>query len=106
MRQHVTPVILAPDGETSAPLVPLGLASGADAVSEAAIQRLVHHHPTCLPIAEVDPIFCNPVPICIELNTPAGPIDNLMVTASGLPVLVEGKLWRNPEGAEKWSGKS
>jgi hypothetical protein len=38
-----------------------------------------------------------PVPICTELNTPAGPIDNFMVSPSGLPVLVECKLWRNPE---------
>ena len=37
------------------------------------------------------------MPICTELNTPAGPIDNFMVTPSGLPVLVECKLWRNPE---------
>ena len=35
--------------------------------------------------------------ICTELNTLAGPIDNFMVTPSGLPVLVECKLWRNPE---------
>ena len=42
-------------------------------------------------------MFSGPVPICTELNTPAGPIDNFMVTPSGLPVLVECKLWRNPE---------
>ena len=42
-------------------------------------------------------MFSNPVPICTELNTPAGPIDNFMVTAAGLPILVECKLWRNPE---------
>jgi len=42
-------------------------------------------------------MFSRPVPICTELNTPAGQIDNFMVTPSGLPVLVECKLWRNPE---------
>jgi hypothetical protein len=52
---------------------------------------------TCLPIAEIDPMFSGPVPICTELNTPAGPIDNFMVTPTGLPVLVACKLWRNPE---------
>jgi hypothetical protein len=66
-------------------------------VSEAYIQALVHEHPACLPIAEIDAMFSGPVPICTELNTPAGPIDNFMVTPSGLPVLVECKLWRNPE---------
>jgi hypothetical protein len=50
-----------------------------------------------LPIAEIDAMFSGPGPICTELNTPAGPIDNFMVTPSGLPVLVECKLWRNPE---------
>jgi hypothetical protein len=68
-----------------------------DAASEAYIQKLVHEHPACLPIAEIDAMFSGPVPICTELNTPAGPIDNFMVTPSGLPVLVECKLWRNPE---------
>jgi hypothetical protein len=67
-------------------------------VSEADIQALVQKHPECLPIAEIDPMFAGPVPICIELNTPVGPIDNFMVTPSGLPVLIECKLWRNPEG--------
>lgn len=42
-------------------------------------------------------MFFGPVPICTELNTPAGSIDNFMVTPSGLPVLLECKLWRNPE---------
>jgi hypothetical protein len=43
-------------------------------------------------------MFSDAVPICTELNTGrAGAIDNFMVTPSGLPVLVECKLWRNPE---------
>ena len=50
-------------------------------------------------------MFLGPVPICIELNTPAGPIDNFMVTASGLPVLAECKLWRNPQGRREVVGQ-
>lgn len=95
-RQHATPILLTEGGGATA-LAPLGLTGGADAVSEAALQQLIHDHPSCLPIAEIDPLFCAPVSICTELNTPAGPIDNFLVTASGLPVLVECKLWRNPE---------
>jgi hypothetical protein len=79
------------------PLKPVAQQAGGGAVCEADIQALVHEHPTCLPIAEIDAMFSGPVPICTELNTPAGPIDNFMVTPSGLPVLVECKLWRNPE---------
>ncbi|WIY70836.1 hypothetical protein KB221_07385 [Aquidulcibacter paucihalophilus] len=104
-RQHSTPVLL-PSGNTPAiALRPLGFRSGDNSVSEAEIQNLVHAHPTILPIAEIDPLFVNPVPICTELNTPAGPIDNFMVTASGLPVLVECKLWRNPEGRREVVGQ-
>jgi hypothetical protein len=32
-------------------------------MSEAYIQALVHQHPACLPIAEIDPMFSHPVPI-------------------------------------------
>ncbi|EAQ13298.1 hypothetical protein RB2654_09519 [Rhodobacterales bacterium HTCC2654] len=31
------------------------------------------------------------------MNTPAGPIDNFLITLSGLPVIVECKSWRNPQ---------
>jgi hypothetical protein len=82
--------------DVAVPLKPVSQ-QGGDAVSEAYIQALVHEHPACLPIAEIDAMFSDAVPICTELNTPAGPIDNFMVTPSGLPVLVECKLWRNPE---------
>jgi hypothetical protein len=94
-RQHATPILLTEGG--SVPLQSLGLGGGPDAVNEATLQHLIHDHPSCLPITEIDPLFSNPVAICTELNTTAGPIDNFMVTASGLPVLVECKLWRNPE---------
>jgi hypothetical protein len=50
-------------------------------------------------------MFAGPVPICTELNTLAGAIDNFMVTPSGLPVLVECKLWRNPEGRREVVGQ-
>lgn len=104
-RQHTTPLMLDPQGGDAVALVPLTLTGSANGVSEAAIQALVQAHPSCLPIIEIDPQFAGPVPICIELNTPAGPIDNFMVTPSGLPVLVECKLWRNPEGRREVVGQ-
>ena len=96
-RQHSVPLLLPSSSGGAVPLKPVAQQIGGDAVSEAFIQALVHEHPACLPIAEIDAMFSRPVPICTELNTPAGPIDNFMVTPSGLPVLVECKLWRNPE---------
>ncbi|NYT40577.1 hypothetical protein HZY97_07400 [Sphingomonas sp. R-74633] len=103
-RQHASPVLLAP-GKPARALRPLPLGAGRDQISEADLQILIHEHPACLPIAEIDSLFAAPIPICMELNTPAGPIDNFMVTASGLPVLVECKLWRNPEGRREVVGQ-
>ncbi len=104
-RQHSVPVLLTTGNGGGIPLVPLSQYAGPDGVSEADIQALVHEHPASLPIAEIDPIFIGPIPICRELNTPAGAIDNFMVTPSGLPVLVECKLWRNPEGRREVVGQ-
>jgi len=103
-RQHATPLLVSP-GQPARPLQPLALGAGPDQISEAELQQLLHDNPACLPIAEIDSLFANPVAICMELNTPAGPIDNFMVTASGLPVLVECKLWRNPEGRREVVGQ-
>lgn len=102
-RQHATPLLIGSEG--AAPLQPLPMGAGPDQVSEADLQQLLHEHPACLPIAEIDPMFANPVPMCMELNTSAGPIDNLMITPTGLPVLVECKLWRNPEGRREVVGQ-
>lgn len=74
-------------------------------VAEADIQALVHEHPEILPIDEIDPMFTRPVPVCRELSTPAGQIDNLMITPTGLPVIVECKLWRNAEARREVVGQ-
>jgi hypothetical protein len=74
-------------------------------VSEADVQALVHQFPSCLPIAEIDRAFVGAISICRELNTSAGPIDNLLITPTGLPVIVECKLWRNPEGRREVVGQ-
>jgi hypothetical protein len=104
-RQHSIPLLLTSGAGGAVSLTLLSQQGGAGAVSEADIQALVHAHPACLPIAEIDPMFAGPVPICTELNTLAGAIDNFMVTPSGLPVLVECKLWRNPEGRREVVGQ-
>jgi hypothetical protein len=102
-RQHVAPLLI--DATGVVPLDPLPLGAGPEQISEAELQHIIHCHVDCLPIAEIDPLFREPVPICTELITAAGPIDNLMLTSSGLPVLVECKLWRNPEGRRSVVGQ-
>ena len=93
-RQHSIPLLINSSGVADQ-LTRLSQRVGQ--VSEAELQKLIQDHPQCLPIDEIDPMFSGAIPICTELSTPAGPIDNFMVTSSGLPVLVECKLWRNPE---------
>ncbi|MDM9621108.1 hypothetical protein [Rhizobium sp. S96] len=104
-RQHATPLLISSDGATAAPAIPLGLGVSGHGLAESDIQDLVHRFPSCLPIAEIDPLFIRPVAICRELATTAGPIDNFLVTPSGLPVLVECKLWKNPEGRREVIGQ-
>ena len=104
-RQHTPPIVVASNGATSA-LEQLTLTlSGERNFSESQIQAFVHSHPECLPVTEVDPVFTSPVSVCRELNTMAGPIDNLLITPSGLPIIVECKLWRNPEGRREVVGQ-
>ncbi|MGB7369663.1 hypothetical protein [Erythrobacter sp.] len=81
------------------------MSAGERAVSETDVQELVHRHPACLPVSEIDPVFSSPVALCRELNTLAGPIDNLLITPSGLPIIVECKLWRNPEARREVVGQ-
>ena len=69
------------------------------------LQDLLYRHPNALPIAEIDDSFSGLVPVCREMATPAGPVDVVYVTPSGRPVLVEAKLWRNPEARRKVIGQ-
>lgn len=92
---------------------PLVIQNGADPIvlekvpiaggsyNEKFIQELAFDHPSCLPVREIDRAYEQLVPICMELNTPAGPLDALYVTPSGRLVILEAKLWRNPEARRR-----
>ena len=82
--------------------------SGAESTavySEDWLQNLLYSHPQSLPIAEIDDSFSGLVPVCREMSTPAGPVDVVYVTPTGRPVIVEAKLWRNPEARRKVIGQ-
>ncbi len=106
-RQHAIPLLLGIGPSDAQPLSPLSLTGvGDDRIDEAYIRDLVHAHPSVLPIAEIDSQFLGAISVCTELNTRgAGSVDNFLVTPTGLPVLVECKLWRNPEGRRKVVGQ-
>lgn len=65
--------------------------------NEAWLQELLRRHPEILPVDEIEPVFHPLVPIGREVATEAGYIDNLFISHRGYLVLVETKLWRNPE---------
>ncbi len=98
MRRTATPLLVTTTPATAQSLPRRELrtreASGYD---ERFVQELVHHCPTVLPIAEVEPAFSPVTPVCMELPLASGYLDNLLVTPRGDLVAVECKLWRNVE---------
>jgi len=87
------------DARSVARLEPLPLDHGGEGApyDEAWLQRLIHRHPELLPIAEIEPAFFPVLPVCLELPTAKGYIDNFFITPTGNLVFVECKLWRNPQ---------
>jgi len=67
------------------------------ATDELPIQNLIFEHPECLPISDIDESYNPIIPVCTELNTTVGPLDILMISPNGELVIIETKLWRNPE---------
>lgn len=61
------------------------------------LQGFLMNHPDILPTRDIEPIFYPLVPIGKEVPVVEGRIDILYLSGSGYPVIVETKLWRNPE---------
>ena len=61
------------------------------------LQKLLFNHPDILPTSEFDDSFEKLIPIGREVHTDSGNIDNLYISVQGKLVLVETKLWKNPE---------
>lgn len=65
------------------------------------IQELIFKNPQCLPISDIDESYNPILPVCKELKTSAGPLDIFMITPNGDLVVIETKLWANPESRRK-----
>lgn len=65
--------------------------------NEAWLQALAHDYPEILPIADIEPRFGELFAVAREVPCAHGYIDNLYVTPGGDLVLVEAKLWKNPQ---------
>lgn len=79
--------------------------NGSGGYSERWVQELVMRHPNLLPIDEIEPALTPAIPVCMELPVPSGYVDNLLVTPDGGIILVECKLWRNPEARREVVGQ-
>jgi hypothetical protein len=107
MRQHSTPILLGADSGTAQYLEKRAFGGTAKqrGYDEKFIQELILRHPEVLPIGEIDATCLGPLPICDELPTPAGPVDVLLITEHGVPVLVECKLSSNAESRREVVGQ-
>lgn len=68
-----------------------------DPKDEAWLQALIHTRPELLPVSDFDEGIGDLIPLGREINTSAGPIDLAFTTRQGQLVVVETKLWKNPE---------
>ena len=83
------------DDTSGQSLHPIGSIKGIK--NETWLQELLRRHPGILPVAQIEPVFSPLVPIGREVTIETGAIDNLFISHRGYLVLVETKLWQNPE---------
>jgi hypothetical protein len=98
-RQYAPPLFIdrLEESGTARVLDPIGFDRGKIHHDESWLQKLIFRFPQVLPVHEIEPGFGPLIPVCLELPTPAGIVDNLYVTGRGDLIIVECKLWRNPE---------
>lgn len=106
MTRKISPLLLSAEGhQTKFSRCALTSHNGHVQYNEQFLDDLLFENPDLLPLSEIDPACEFPVPICTELSTPAGPFDILFVTPKGKIIIVENKLWRNPEARRKVIGQ-
>jgi hypothetical protein len=76
-----------------------------DQFNEAFIQELLAEHPDLLPVRLLRPDAGNLLCIGREVPTRSGSIDNLYLSSTGYVVVVETKLWRNPQSRREVFGQ-
>jgi len=69
------------------------------------MQVLLEKSPSILPTGNISSVYAPLVCLAREVETPSGYIDNLYLSAKGYIVLVETKLWRNPEARREVVGQ-
>lgn len=83
------------------PRVPQG-----EARREAVLRDLIAAHPDILPVHDLDPSYGRLITITRELSIPGvGFVDVLLMDEHGRLVVVECKLWRNPQARREVVGQ-
>jgi len=102
--QFAAPILIHEQDATILEKLPLSDSSTLN-YNENWLQELLFKHPQTLPINEIDQSYLNLIPVCREMKTPVGPVDVLYITPDGKLVILEAKLWRNPEARRKVIGQ-
>lgn len=83
----------------------VAMREGSAAYSENLLQQLIADSPALLPVKEFLPTTTSLISlgreIVVDIGGKSGYIDNLLITNEGRLVLVETKLWRNPESTRE-----
>ncbi len=93
MRQYARPVIISGNKSITAKR----LQYNEREYTEKWLQDIVHNHPECLPISDIEPLFEDVISLCTEMEMESGFVDNVLINDRGYVTLVECKLWRNPQ---------
>lgn len=99
-RRQTAPIVVSADGSSAHSLRLLELTDNR-LYDEKWLQQLVHRQPSVLPISSIEAAFWPAIPVCMELPLRSGYLDNFLVTPAGDLIVVECKLWRNPEARRK-----
>lgn len=105
-RMSKQPVIIGAKGVQKLNRISLNKAT----FNEEWLQNALEQAPSILPTAEIAPIFAPLVCIAREVrlktdNNNSGRIDNLYISKHGHLVIVETKLWNNPEARREVVGQ-
>jgi len=97
----MTLIMIEEEGARVVPRVPQG-----EARREAVLRDLIAAHPAILPVHDLDPSYGRLITITRELSIPGvGFVDVLLMDEHGRLVVVECKLWRNPQARREVVGQ-
>lgn len=96
-------LVLIDDGR---PVHVVGRVPEGEATRENVLRDLIFDHPTILPFDELEPGIGRVAGVAIEVRLPgAGIVDVLLVSEHGRLIVVECKLWRNPQARREVVGQ-